>query len=90
VVVIPVYFVLINVSPIAAWIILILAILYAFTATLIIQFGPIIFSLLWNRCGNPKVSSSELSSSGGTSSFSTGTIGFQGSMQSKDEMKTRA
>merc|ERR1712232_1320949 len=46
VVVIPVFLVLQQVNPFAAWIIRTCAILYAFTATLTVQFLPIIFGIV--------------------------------------------
>merc|ERR1711934_637053 len=44
-VVIPVYLVLLPINPFVAWIIRTVAILYAFTATVVVQFLPILFGV---------------------------------------------
>merc|ERR1712137_264307 len=61
-VVIPVYFVLYEDNPLAAWIIRTLAILYGFLATLTLQFVPHMFVVIFiDRLKEPEVRSKELS-----------------------------
>ena len=52
VVVIPVFLVVHPFNPFIAWILRTTAIIYAFTATLLLQFTPIVATVLFNRCKN--------------------------------------
>ena len=64
VVIIPVFLVIQGINPFAAWIIRTSAILYAFTATMILQFFPIIWAItFFDKCRNVKVFKSNISSS---------------------------
>ena len=61
VVIVPVYMVLISYEPFIAWIIRTCAILYAFTATLVLQFFPKIIGIVFiDRCKNVRVFRSAL------------------------------
>eukprot|EP01095_Lingulamoeba_sp_RSL-Kostka_P010069 TRINITY_DN354_c0_g1_i3.p1 TRINITY_DN354_c0_g1~~TRINITY_DN354_c0_g1_i3.p1 ORF type:complete len:562 (+),score=197.55 TRINITY_DN354_c0_g1_i3:945-2630(+) len=71
-VVIPVYFVIYENNPLAAWIIRTLAIMYAFLATLTLQFLPHMFVIIFiNHFKDPPVSTKNLSDL--TSGTTTGT-----------------
>ena len=55
VVIIPVYFVLVPFNPFSAWILRSCAVLYAFSATVFLQFAPMIFAIFVIDKGNNKM-----------------------------------
>jgi len=70
VVVIPVYMVLLTISPFAAWIVRTVAVLYAFTATLWIQFLPkVIGVIVIDKCRRVALSPKMVQISGSSSSM---------------------
>lgn len=85
IVIIPVYFVLENVSPFAAWLLRTLAILYGFLATVYLQFIPIIIRLCFDKCGDSLPNSKDTLSGSSSSSVSGTMSSLKGSTRNDSD-----